>query len=52
MGEFDEATMNKMADTIESCLESGNCANGVPLSKEAFELMYALAMGVCPVIGD
>jgi hypothetical protein len=48
MDEYDQATMEKMAETIEQCLESGNCANGQPLSKEAFETMYVLALGVKP----
>lgn len=46
MEEFNRETMEAMCDVIESCLESGKCANGEPLDKDAFTAMYALAMGV------
>jgi hypothetical protein len=48
MDELPQSTMEHMAETIEKCLETGNCSNGVKLSKEAFELMYALACGLQP----
>lgn len=48
MDEFDQDTMEKMAEAIEDCLSSGKCANGQKLSKEAFETMYCLALGIKP----
>lgn len=50
MDEFDPATKEHMVETIEDCLSSGNTKDGGKLSKDAFQMMYSLAMGVNPAI--
>jgi hypothetical protein len=46
MHEFDKKEREMMVETILECLEKGTCKNGMPLSKEAFQIMYALAQGL------
>jgi hypothetical protein len=48
MDEFPRHEMESMCKTIEQTLEKGKCKNGMPLSKEAFQIMFVLACGLHP----